>query len=125
MRVKLRVPGFEVMEVAAQHRDELCSVLERVDADKRRVIPRLHMSKCVVLYVLRPFEVPPERGLWAVPSHHGETGVTVRCPYGDTRVEVCDWAGHWALWRGQGPLKEVEVATQVGAEGVECVAAVH
>jgi hypothetical protein len=63
-----RVLGFEMLEVAARHRDEMRSVLEQVDADKRRVIPCLHMSKGAVLYGLGLFKVPPELSLWAVPS---------------------------------------------------------
>jgi hypothetical protein len=43
MSVRAHSFGFKVMKVAAQHCDELCSVLKQVDADERGIVACLDM----------------------------------------------------------------------------------
>jgi hypothetical protein len=82
MWVVLQVLGFEVVKVAAQHHDELRGILEQVDADERRVVLCIHLTKGAVLYGPGSFKVPPELGLWELPARRGEAGIAPRSPDG-------------------------------------------
>ena len=62
---------FEVVQMATHHCDELCRVLERVDADERGVVPRGDVLDGTGADVGGPFEVPPELGLGAVAACGG------------------------------------------------------
>ncbi len=71
------------------------------------------------LYHSGPFKVPPELGSSAVSAGCSDAGVAVCDTERNPRYDVCNRAGFWGAARGQCPLNEVEVTSQIAANVVE------
>lgn len=91
---------LQVVQVTAHHCDELCGVLERVDADEGGVIPSSDEPESASADFGGPFEIPPELGFWAVTSGCGQAGVAACDTEWNARDEICDGAGGGTAGRG-------------------------